>query len=302
MTLHPFTSMKWADCRAEGGRTKGCEMTVDITEDSRTSVGSTSQLSVKVLGELQVRVGDGSPIVLTRTVRRVTAILAGWPGMSIPRDRLVRAVWGAHIPSDAHNSLQGHVAALRRGLGRHWVVTTDDGYALAVDPANVDAERFCALAEQGQALMAARDFTGAHVELQRARALWRGVPYADVHDTELIARRDRLTEMHEAVREAELECMVASIRSVAEASRVVPWAKEEVARDPLRERRYVLLMRALTAAERPAEALAVFRLAESYLRSHGGLPPGPQLRAAHQAALAAREHTSSPTDGRAARA
>ncbi|MFM8897122.1 MAG: winged helix-turn-helix domain-containing protein [Actinomycetales bacterium] len=97
------------------------------------------EVMVRVLGEVQCWVHGRSVPGLTRTVRRIVVMLAGWPGSSVNRDRIIEAVWGATIPSDAHNSLQGHVAALRRAIGRDRIATTQDGYALVVGTDCVDA-------------------------------------------------------------------------------------------------------------------------------------------------------------------
>lgn len=263
-------------------------MTVNIAGTSTLATAREQSISITVLGDVQCRVNGRSAPGMTRTVKRLIAMLAGWPGTAVHRDRLVSAIWGKTVPSDAHNSLQGHVAALRRSVGRSWILTTEEGYALMTDPQSIDAERFMSLAEEGLQALWAGSGAAAQDPLVQARDLWRGVPFADVPDPELVARRERLAEVYERVREGVLECRLAAARTPLEASDVVPWAKEEVARSPLRERRHELLMRALIAADRPAEAMAAFHFAESYLQAHGGVQPGPGLLSAHRDALTAR--------------
>lgn len=68
-------------------------------------------IAITVLGDVHWRVNGRSATGMTRTVKRLIAMLAGWPGAPVHRDRLVSAIWGKTVPSDAHNSLQGHVAA-----------------------------------------------------------------------------------------------------------------------------------------------------------------------------------------------
>lgn len=271
-------------------------MTIKTIDAVGLATTRVPELTIGVLGDVQCRL-DGRPALgLTRTVKRIVAMLAGWPGVPVHRDRLVAAIWGTSVPSDAHNSLQGHVAALRRAIGRSWISTTEDGYALAIEPAAVDAEEFTALSERGLNLSQAGAFTEAQSLLERARDLWRGVPFGDVPDAELVARRERLAEVYERVREGVLVCRLGAAQTTSEAADVVAWAKEEVARSPLREQRHELLMRALVAADRPAEALAAFTSAESCLRAYGGVQPGPGLRAAYRDALAARVETWSVVD------
>ena len=55
-------------------------------------------------------------------------------------DRLVDDLWGADAINTRRNTLQSKVARLRRALGDpEAIVSGDGGYALAVDPAAVDA-------------------------------------------------------------------------------------------------------------------------------------------------------------------
>jgi DNA-binding SARP family transcriptional activator len=259
-----------------------------------------SELLVGIFGDVQCWVEGRSVPHLTRMVKRVVAVLAGWPGSSVNRDRIVMALWGSSVPSDAHNSLQGHIATLRRSIGRDWIATNEDGYALLVQPEAVDTERFAALAERGLRDVHLGDHGLAHPLLMEARDLWRGTPFQDVEDAELVARRERLSELHERVREAILECRLNSVLSAYDAAEIVAWAKEEVARAPLRERRYEILMEALIRADRPAEAIDAYRMAEGFLRAHGGIRPGHGLIDAYQRAQAARADVLIPHGVRAA--
>ena len=55
-------------------------------------------------------------------------------------DRLVEDLWAADAVATRRNTLQSKVAMLRRALGDPAAIASrDGGYALAVDPANVDA-------------------------------------------------------------------------------------------------------------------------------------------------------------------
>lgn len=247
-----------------------------------------SELLVGVFGDVQCWVGGRSVPHLTRMVKRVVAMLAGWPGSPVNRDRIVLALWGSSVPSDAHNSLQGHIAALRRSIGRDWIATNEDGYALLVEPKSVDSERFTSLAERGLRDAHLGDHGLAHPLLMEARDLWRGTPFQDVDDAELVARRERLAELYERVREGILECRLNAALTPYDAAEIVAWAKEEVARAPLRERRYEILMDALIRADRPAEAIDAYRMAEGFLRAHGGIRPGHGLIDAYRRAQAAR--------------
>jgi DNA-binding SARP family transcriptional activator len=209
---------------------------------------------------------------------RIATVLAGWPGLPIDRDRLIRAIWDRAAPVDAVSSLQGHVSTLRRIVGHETIITQADTYALDIPASSVDAERFASIAEAGRESMRVGDAEGALECFNRATGLWHGMPYRDVFDADLIGRRERLTETYEQVRESTLRCMLMLATTPAEAASVVPLAKEEVVRSPRREVRHALLVQALVAANRPVEALDAYRRAEESLTRDFGMGAGAQLQ------------------------
>ncbi len=97
---------------------------------------------IGLLGPLDVRTPHG-PVALTSARQRaVLALLAMSAGSPVPVDRLVDAVWGDDPPPAVLNSLQSHIARLRRALGgASAVVLEPGGYRLDVDPGDPTSER-----------------------------------------------------------------------------------------------------------------------------------------------------------------
>lgn len=69
---------------------------------------------------------SGSPVELTRTEFDIVAVLARYPGVVVPRERIIREVW----QTDWHafsRSLEVHVGSIRRKIGRGELIETVRG-------------------------------------------------------------------------------------------------------------------------------------------------------------------------------
>lgn len=69
---------------------------------------------------------DGQPVELTPKEFDILAVLARYPGVSTPRDRIIREVWGTDWTGFSR-SLEVHVASIRRKLSRPDLVVTVRG-------------------------------------------------------------------------------------------------------------------------------------------------------------------------------
>jgi len=240
---------------------------------------------VAVLGPLQIGVEGQWEAVSTRQVARLTTILAGWPGELVERERLVEGMWGDQAPNTVSNTLQAHVSQLRRIVGKETVQCQGTSYRLDVPPHAVDAENFAELVMDAARMRRKRHYGRAVELLTAAKELWRGIPYPDVLDPDLQARRARLEEMHEQASEDLLESRLELCRDTFDLAEVIAAAKEMVSRHPLREKAHIVLVRALAAADRPGEAGAAFEEAARHLRSTMGLDPGRVLVDVHTKGL-----------------
>nr|WP_245190181.1 response regulator transcription factor [Leucobacter exalbidus] len=74
----------------------------------------------------RVLLADGVPVDLTPKEFDVLAVLARYPGVVVPRDRIIREVWGTDW-SGFNRSIEVHVASIRRKIEREWLIVTVRG-------------------------------------------------------------------------------------------------------------------------------------------------------------------------------
>lgn len=235
-------------------------------------------MRIRVLGHFGLVTPGERPIAPPRLVARVGTILAGWPGDWVERDRLIQELWGDRPPRTALNTLQAHVSHLRKAVGKDLVIGDSNGYMLDVDPTDVDAEAFVELVNEAARAQRQMHLGRASDLLTRALDLWHGAPYRDVEDGELLARRARLEEMWRVAQEDLLECRLTLARDSYQLNDAIACAKELVTREPLRERRHIMLIQALNHANRHAEASAAVENAALLIRDITGREAGPSLR------------------------
>ena len=228
-------------------------------------------VQVRLLGPVDVIV-DGVELPLPGLRRKaVLARLAARPGEVVGVDRLIDAVWDGDPPATAVNALQSHVSYLRRVLGDQDAVRAQaPGYVLTVPGTDLrEAER---LIEEGRSARGPRERLAA---LERALALWRGQPLADVRELSwFAAEAERLERMRRAAEQAAIECRLALGRHTA----LVPELMELTARHPFDEDLHGQLMIALYRGGRQADALAVLHGLRERLREELGIDPGGPLR------------------------
>ncbi|WP_329395534.1 AfsR/SARP family transcriptional regulator [Streptomyces melanogenes] len=254
-----------------------------------------------MLGSLGIQIGGtvvpGGPPQQQATL----AALALRSGHVVPLHELMSAVWGEAAPGSAVMILRTYVWRLRKilesgGCDPQALASVNDGYRLAVPPESVDAFR----AERLAADAARAGEAGRHDEaaalLAEAVGLWRGEPLAGVPGPFAEQQRSRLSELRRQL----LEERFALDLLLGRHTQVIPELTAFIAEQPLRERLYGFLMRALYAAGRQGDALAVFGTAREVLATELGLDPGPELRTLHQRILAGDADLVAPTQAPAA--
>ncbi|WP_030346522.1 ATP-binding protein [Streptomyces sp. NRRL S-1022] len=241
-----------------------------------------------ILGPTQIHTGDGTPVdpggPRPRALLTLLLLDAGRP---VPVERLLDGLYGAEPPAGALGALQSQISRLRRRLAPHTRIdAVPAGYTLAVGPDTVDAHRFARLATEGRGALTAGDHPRAAALLRDALALWRGPALPDLPDAH--ADRARLEELRLAVVQDRIEAELGT----GGGPELVPELRALLRERPLDERLYGQLMRALHAAGRPAEALAVFGEARRTLADELGADPSPGLSALHLRLL--RDGTGAP--------
>ena len=228
-------------------------------------------LEVRLLGAIEAT-RDGVRVELAGDrPRTLLAYLAMSPGASRSIDGIVDALWPvneATMPSDPRQAVHTYASRARRALGADSIIARDGGYALLVDPFDVDIGRFESLARAASdpGCSAAR-----MVEvLGQALALWHGPALEGVREREW-ARPDavRLEEMRAIAEDDRGEALL----SLGDALSAVPLLTAAASASPLRERTHALLMTALYRCGRQAEALRLFQEYRSRLGDDLGLEP-----------------------------
>src|SRR5438067_8060900 len=240
----------------------------------------------RLLGPLEVLVGDDWRAIGAPKWRSVLAALLIHPGQIVSADTMISEVWGDEPPARAANLVSIYVLRLRRLIAdadNAVLVTRAPGYQLRVSATDTDALLFEAMVRDGRRAYAAGDPQAAARLLTEALGLWYGRPLADVPPTPLIeAEAERLSELRLGADELRIAAEVAlggHDQAVAELRRLL-------ADHPLREGLWLLLMRALDGAGRHAEALEVYGQARDAISEQLGVDPGAELRQLHAELLA----------------
>ena len=175
------------------------------------------------------------------------------------------------------NALQAQIGQLRRSLGAAAIVTTEAGYALAVDPDDVDASRFEQLGGRGAAPEHEGDVEQASTMLGQALAVAPGEPLAEFAYAGFAdAERAHLDELTLVAIEANVEADLA----LGHHDELIGALDALCREHPLRERLWELLMIALYRAGRQAEALRAFTEIRDRLVDELGIDPGLSLAGA----------------------
>jgi DNA-binding SARP family transcriptional activator len=241
----------------------------------------------RVLGPLEVLSTEGWTAIGAPKWRSLLACLLVRPGQLVPTDSLIDELWGDNPPHTANNLVSIYVHRLRKVIndpeGRVLVYRAP-GYLLRLSPGDLDMQEFESRVAEGESALAAGDPKSAAVLLGDALRLWRGPLLADVPPSALLAMQaDRAAEVWLSATELRIEADLACGR----AAQVVAELRGLVAEHPMRERLWLLLMRALEDAGRRAEALETFAQAQEVISAELGVDPGADLQRLYLELLAA---------------
>ncbi|MFD6156453.1 BTAD domain-containing putative transcriptional regulator [Nocardia sp. NPDC060256] len=243
-----------------------------------------ARLRVKVLGAFQVSHGDAVLAVPGARLQGLVVRLALAGGRAVEQGVLVDAVWAEDPPAGPAHALQTLVSRLRRSLGSAGDVTqVAGGYRLAVDAVDVDALRFEQLAVAGRDYLRTGDWNAAAGVLGQAVRLWGDRPGAEPTVVAAVspAAATRLAKVSIEVVTDLAEVELSLGRADAAADRLTALLAEQ----SVDERAAALLMDALAAQGRQAEALAVYERIRETLADVLGADPGAALRERHLSLL-----------------
>ncbi len=247
----------------------------------------TDRVEFRLLGPVEVWVGDRLVDIGTPKRRAVFATLLVDAGSSLTLDTLIDRVWDQAPPPQVRSVLYVHLSRIRRVLADLAAMTgqpmalqrRSGGYAILVDPGLIDLHRSRQLVEQVR--RPDRTDTQRALSLREALCLWRGDPLAGLPGEWAARVRERL-------RRVRLDIVLAWARTELRLGRpdlVVDTLYPLLAEHPTAEPLAALLMTALYDAGRGAEALDTYGTMHRKLVADLGADPGPELRALHRAIL-----------------
>jgi DNA-binding SARP family transcriptional activator len=244
-------------------------------------------MEIRVLGPVEVVGRAGSADAGQPRQRCVLAATAVDAGRSVPVHILIDRVWGHRPPARVRHAVYVYIANLRRTLRqadgdageRTALVRRTGGYLLDVAPDAVDLHRFRCLVERaGQP---------GHPDAERIRLLrealrlWRGEPLAGLPGE--WAERTRSAWSQQRLDAVAMWARLELRRGNHAA--IIHTIQDVLCDHPLVESLAAVLMLALHAAGRPADALGWYTAFRRRLVDELGAEPGAELRAAHRAVL-----------------
>ncbi len=257
-----------------------------------------ADVDVRLLGPLDVRVAGSAVEFVGAKQRTLFSALALRAPEPVPVDDLIEALWGGDPPGGAIQALQKQISRLRERLGDDAPLShRPAGYALEIERAAIDAQRFEDLLRRARAALAGGAPDEARTDLAAGLALWRGPALAE-HRFDGFAQLEisRLEELRLEAIEEQMAAELACGRDVDLAGELQALVGEH----PLRERLRAQLMLALYRGGRQAEALETMREGRRMLVDELGIEPGPELRRlermilAHDPELSAERPSSQP--------
>jgi predicted ATPase/class 3 adenylate cyclase len=223
-------------------------------------------MRVAVLGPITVESDEGE-IALTPQLRRLLGVLVVADGGPVSADRLQEFVFDGPVESSA---LRTAVSRLRKVLGER--VTADLGaYRLSLTADELDAARFEQLVSRAKSAPPEARIAS----LTKAVELWSGPALGDLGDAEWAS--SWATRM-DGLRATAIEDLGEALLTVGRQRDSVEVLAEHVRSHPYRERPVRLLMQALAADGRIADALREFERFRVTLRDDTGLEPSAALR------------------------
>jgi DNA-binding SARP family transcriptional activator len=219
----------------------------------------------------------------------VLALLLLQRDRAISTALLADKLWPDDQPLSAIKTVQIYVSRLRDSLGAEAgrLSSTASGYRLAVDDDEFDVARFERGLRQARETSASGDQDRARAILEVALAEWSGPALGDIAD-ERFARSeaDRLEEL----RLQAIEELYQARIDLGTGRETIAELRGLVADEPGREPLWRLLMLALYADSRQAEALEAYQDARRYLADELGLDPSAELQELERAILNQEAH------------
>lgn len=230
-------------------------------------------IAVSVLGGVRVTRDGVDRTPAGRLPQRLLAALASAAPGDVSVSELIEAGWGSDPPPTVESALRTHLSVVRRALDGG-LLTGRRSYRIS-EPAMIDLFRYQELVDRAKG---ATDPLAEFTTLTAARDLWGGRPWGILADEHWLSERaDALEELHRAIEDRWAELATELDLGVAHLAELQRLAHAQ----PLREVRWVGLIRALCSADRVADGLQAFESERVTLADQVGARPGTELLAAY---------------------
>ncbi|GAB7037152.1 MULTISPECIES: AfsR/SARP family transcriptional regulator [Catenuloplanes] len=244
-------------------------------------------LRLAVLGPVRAWFGGTELDLGAPQQRSVMAMLVLREGTAVTADEIIAGMWGDDPPRTALTTIRTYVCRQRATLGRAGadravrIESASGGYALHVPPGTVDLSRFARHDTRGTIAARAADWRTVVAEKSAALGLCHGQPLANLPGRYVGNQRVRL-EQH--IMTARFDLLHARV-NLGQHREVLPELTALAADQPLREDVQALLMTALYASGRVADALMQYQRARRTIVEELGVEPSVSLRQAQQRIL-----------------
>lgn len=254
------------------------------------STDANQQLRFALLGPLQAWRGGARLELGPVREQALLAALLLRPGRTVSRQQLLDGVWGADPPGTGHRVIPVYVHRLRRRLDAHGgertsadsvIATVRGGYRFAPKSAEVDLERCEEIAAEGRSARDSGDLDAAVEAWSQALGLFHGEPLTGIPGPFAEGERLRLAERRLVLVQDKVDCQLRLGRHAETVGELFSLTTTH----PHNEALAALLMRALHAGNRQADALDVYAAVRRRLVDEQGVEPGAELRRVHEAVL-----------------
>jgi DNA-binding SARP family transcriptional activator/Tfp pilus assembly protein PilF len=245
------------------------------------------KLDIRLLGPVRAYAGSQPLDLGPRKQRLVLAVLALDVDRVVPVQRMVELAWPVDAPRTAAHAVRVSVSGLRSilaGRSDARIETSGAGYALRVDPDQIDASRFRRLLKRAAE---AADDPSRVALLDEALSLWSGpaVYGTALSGTAPVETQDSLCRGLEESRLTAIEDRLDAELRLGRHRSILGEVTGLARAHPTRERLAAQLMLCLYRDGRQTEALDAYRALRERLGEEFGVDPGAAVRELHLAVL-----------------